>query len=560
MGSRSSASKAVTPISAGRAPAPDTKAGRLRGLLLSPRTEFIMEAHDGLSAKIVEETGFRGIWASGLTMSAALGVRDNNEASWTQVLEVLEFMSDATSIPILVDGDTGYGNFNNLRRAVRKLGQRGVAGICIEDKLFPKTNSFLGEAQPLADIDEFCGKIKAGKDSQEDPDFCVVARIEALISGRGMAEALKRAEAYHAAGADALLIHSKKRQPDEILEFLSEWGGRCPVVIVPTTYYDTPTEAWREAGVSLVIWANHNLRAAITAMRETSSRIYRDQGLAGVEAEIATVKQIFEIAGNDELAEAEKRYLPATPDAPRAIVLAASRGVELGALTADRPKCMVDVRGRPLLSRLVDTLNGGGVHDITVVRGYRKEMVNLPTVACVDNDAFETTGEAATLGCAREALIGETVLAYGDVLFRQYILDRLGEAGGDIVLAVDALWRERDPDPASRIRDLVACGAPFRGSYLDDDAVAVTRIGPGLAEAEIDGEWIGVARLSAAGTALVRDELAAMEREGALGEASLIDLFRRLIAAGRDVKAIYVTGHWLDVDNPADLKEAGSFL
>jgi phosphoenolpyruvate phosphomutase len=543
-----------------RAPASDTRAGRLRALLASPRTEFIMEAHDGLSAKIVEETGFKGIWASGLTMSAALGVRDSNEASWTQVLEVLEFMSDATSIPILVDGDTGYGNFNNVRRVVRKLGQRGIAGICIEDKLFPKTNSFIGDGQPLADIDEFCGKIKAGKDSQEDPDFCVVARIEALISGRGMAEALRRAEAYHGAGADALLIHSKKRDPGEILEFMHEWAGRCPVVIVPTTYYDTPTDRWREANVSLVIWANHNLRAAITAMREASSRIFRDEGLAGVENGIATVKQVFELAGNDELADAEKRYLPTTPDAPRAIVLAASRGVELGPLTADRPKCMVEVRGRPLLSRLVDTLNGGGVHDITVVRGYRKEMVNLPTVKTVDNDAFADTGEAATLACAAATLDGETVLAYGDVLFRQYILDRLRAADGDIVLAVDALWRERDPDPASRTRDLVACATRFRAGYLDEDAVAVTAIGAGLDEAAIDGEWIGVARLSAAGASLVRGALDAMAAEGALAGSSMIDLVQRLIDAGHEVKAVYVTGHWLDVDNPADLQEAGCFL
>src|SRR5512137_3037256 len=128
----------------------DSKASRLRRMLASGGLEFIMEAHNGLSAKIVEEAGFKGIWASGLTTSASLGVRDNNEASWTQVLEVLEFMSDATSIPILVDGDTGYGNFNNARRLVRKLEQRGIAGVCVEDKLFPKTNSFIsGESQPL---------------------------------------------------------------------------------------------------------------------------------------------------------------------------------------------------------------------------------------------------------------------------------------------------------------------------------------------------------------------------------------------------------------------------
>ncbi|MCA9397076.1 MAG: isocitrate lyase/phosphoenolpyruvate mutase family protein, partial [Candidatus Omnitrophica bacterium] len=164
---------------------------QLKNIFQSGDLEFLMEAHNGLSARIVEEAGFKGIWASGLSMSAAMGVRDNNEASWTQVLEVVEFMNDAVSIPILLDGDTGYGNFNNMRRLVKKLCQRGIAGVCIEDKLFPKTNSFIkGEQQPLADIQEFCGKIKAGKDSQTDTDFCVVARVEALIAGWDMDEAI----------------------------------------------------------------------------------------------------------------------------------------------------------------------------------------------------------------------------------------------------------------------------------------------------------------------------------------------------------------------------------
>ena len=120
----------------------NTKTKQFKELLLSDRLEFLMEAHNGLSAKIVEEAGFKGIWGSGLSISAALGVRDSNEASWTQVLEVAELMSDATSVPILLDADTGYGNFNNFRWLVRKLEQRGVAAVCIEDKLFPKTNSF----------------------------------------------------------------------------------------------------------------------------------------------------------------------------------------------------------------------------------------------------------------------------------------------------------------------------------------------------------------------------------------------------------------------------------
>jgi 2-methylisocitrate lyase-like PEP mutase family enzyme len=172
-----------------------SKGAGLRSLLHAPDLTFLMEAHNGLSARIVEETGFDAIWASGLTISVSLGVRDSNEASWTQVLEILEFMSDATSIPILLDGDTGYGNFNNFRRLVQKLCVRGIGGVSIEDKLFPKTNSFIGQAQPLVAIDEFCGKIKAGKDSQPDDGFCIVARVEALVSGWGLDEALHRAEA-----------------------------------------------------------------------------------------------------------------------------------------------------------------------------------------------------------------------------------------------------------------------------------------------------------------------------------------------------------------------------
>ncbi|MEJ2511386.1 MAG: phosphoenolpyruvate mutase [Anaerolineales bacterium] len=265
------------------------KTTQFKNLLHSGKVEFLMEAHDGISARIVEEAGFKGIWGSGLCISAAMGVRDNNEASWTQVLEVLEYMSDATNIPILVDADTGYGNFNNVRRLVRKLEQRNVAAMCIEDKLFPKTNSFIkGEQQPLADIDEFCGKIAAAKDTQQDPDFCVVARVEAFIVGRGLPEAMARAQAYYEAGADAILMHSKKSTAEDILAFMGEWQDTSPVVIVPTTYYDTPAQVFQEAGVSLVIWGNHLMRASITAMQQAAAKVFEDQSLVGIENEIAS--------------------------------------------------------------------------------------------------------------------------------------------------------------------------------------------------------------------------------------------------------------------------------
>ena len=287
------------------------KTTQLKQLLQSDGLEFIMEAHNGLSAKIVEEAGFKGIWGSGLTLSASMGVRDNNEASWTQVLEAMEFMSDATTIPILLDADTGYGNFNNVRRLVRKLEQRNIAGMCIEDKLFPKTNSFINsEQQPLADVEEFAGKIKAAKDTQYDSDFCVVARVESLIAGWELEEALKRAETYFMAGADAILMHSKLKTADQILEFMRAWQHKCPVVIVPTTYYNTPTSAYVEAGISLVIWANHLLRSSIKAMQQTAAQIYQEQSISSVESQVVTVKEIFRLQNAAELEEAEKRFLP----------------------------------------------------------------------------------------------------------------------------------------------------------------------------------------------------------------------------------------------------------
>jgi phosphoenolpyruvate phosphomutase len=546
----------VKPARQGRAidSAPRSRAAALRAEIYSSFMTYLMEAHNGLSAKIVEEAGFAGIWASGLTISASLGLRDSNEASWTQVLDVLEYMADSTALPILVDGDTGYGNFNNVRRLVRKLGDRHIAGVCIEDKLFPKTNSFVGERQPLAEIEEFCGRIKAGKDSQGDDDFVIVARTEALISGHGMDEALQRAEAYHAAGADAILIHSKQKTAAEILTFAERWQNRCPLLIVPTTYHSTPTSLFRQAGISTVIWANHNLRAAITAMRDTSRRIWEDEALHEVEGRVASVQDVFRIVGNAELEAAERRYLPGRATAA-AVVLAASRG-DLGELTHDQPKCMIDVRGQSLLARLVGLLSDSGIRSITAVRGYHKEAIALTGVATVDNDRFAETGEVYSLACARQQLDGETIVVYGDILFRRYILDGLLAADGDIVVAVDALGALAGTRTTPR--DLVAAERSFSGNYLDDAPVHLRAVAQDLPAAERCGEWIGLARFTVQGAAWLREELDLIEAEGKLDGADMPMLITRL-AAKHPVLVHYITGHWLDVDTLEDLSNARNF-
>ena len=541
-------------------PAPPTKAAVFGQLLQSPELNFVMEAHNGISAKIVEEAGFPAIWASGLSVSSALGVRDRNEASWTQVLEVLEFMSDAVSIPIFVDGDTGYGDFNNFRRLTGKLCQRGIAAVCIEDKVFPKTNSFLDGDQTLADVDEFCGKIKAGKDAQTDDEFSVVARVEALIAGRGMAEALRRAEAYRVAGADGILIHSRMSTADEVLQFASEWAGRAPLVLVPTKYYITPTDRFREAGISIAIWANHNLRASISAMRETCRQIMSDQSLIGVEGRVVDLNDVFELSGNTELVEAEERYLPAGRAGMKAILLAASRGSKLGELTTDRPKCMLEVRGVPLLSRLTQQFKHAGVRDITVVVGYKHEVVDLPDISKRINADYASTGEVVSLACAMEALHGECVLSYGDILFRRYILDLLLEVDGDIVVVVEAGGTDRGIHAAKQTADLAKCSIPFSDDYLEDQEIELEQISADLDDTAADGVWIGLVKLSARGSELVRDEISEMREEGSLSTASLPDVVNRLIAKGVKPRVVYIAGHWLDVNDAVDLAKARDFL
>ena len=540
-----------------RATTSDTpKTTQFRDLLRSGQLEFLMEAHNGLSARIVEEAGFRGVWASGLSISAALGVRDNNEASWTQVLEVVEFMSDATRIPILLDADTGYGNFNNMRRLVKKLEQRGVAAVCIEDKLFPKTNSFINsERQPLADLEEFTGKIAAVKEAQSDPNFCLVARLEGFIAGWGLDEMLRRAEACHAAGADALLVHSKKATPDQVLAFAAAWQRACPLVIVPTTYYSTPVEVFEHAGINIVIWANHNVRSSITAMQKTSRRIFEERSVQNIEDAIAPVREVFRLQDADELMLAEERYLPKTPDSARAIILAASRGSEMGDVTAGMPKTMVPIGGTPLLHKLVAQFRASGIRRIAVVRGFAAEKVHAPDVEFVENEEFEGTGELLSLTQAVEHLQGDAVISFGDILFRKHILNNLLAEQHDIVLAVDAAWEQRR---SGGYVDYVTATRPYSLRYNDEEAF-LTGIGPDFDRGMINGEWIGLIKTTARGSAAITTALGELSIRGDFRTLRFDDLFKHLLAKGQVVQVLYVTGQWLDVDNLDDLARAQAF-
>jgi phosphonopyruvate hydrolase len=218
---------------------------------------------------------------------------------------------EQVQIPLVADLDTGYGNAINVFQIVGAYARAGSAAIVLEDKTFPKDTSLLaGARQELVRIEEFQGKIEAARDAAAGHDLLVIARTEALIADLGIDEALRRGAAYAEAGADLLLIHSKRKTPDEIVAFTQAWQGTIPLTLVPTAYPDLTEAKARALGkIGIMIYANHAVRAAVTAMRDIFAAIKRDGGIHEVDKRIATVEDIFDLQRVPAMKAAEKRYL-----------------------------------------------------------------------------------------------------------------------------------------------------------------------------------------------------------------------------------------------------------
>jgi len=286
-------------------------ANALRDKVTGGGLATVMSAHNPLSARLAEEAGFDGVWASGFELSAAYGVPDASLLSFTQHLDMTRAIIEQVGLPMVADLDTGYGNAINVGHVVGAYARAGAAAVVIEDKTFPKDTSLLaGARQELIRIEEFQGKIEAAREAAAGHDLLVIARTEALIADLGMDEALRRGAAYAEAGADLLLIHSKKKTPDEIVAFTEAWPGTIPLTIVPTAYPDLTEAKARALGkIGIMIYANHAVRAAVTAMREVFAAIRRDGGIHQVDKRIVSVEEIFELQRVPAMKAAEKRFL-----------------------------------------------------------------------------------------------------------------------------------------------------------------------------------------------------------------------------------------------------------
>lgn len=288
-----------------------SKAAELRQRMTERGLVRIMAAHSPLSARLAEEAGFDGLWASGFELSALYGLPDVSLISMTQHLDMLRAIAGQSSLPIVADIDTGFGNAVNVVHAIREYERAGAAAVVIEDKTFPKVTSLVAEGrQELLRVEEFQGKLAAAIATRQDKDFLVVARTEALIAGLGEDEALRRAAAYEAAGADMIVVHSKQKTPDEVESFVHAWSGKAPLVVIPTAYPQLDEARIRALGkIGMVIYGNHAIRAAVTAMQQVFARIVAEGGIAGADGDIVPVEEIFRLQNMAEVKANEKRFL-----------------------------------------------------------------------------------------------------------------------------------------------------------------------------------------------------------------------------------------------------------
>lgn len=269
-------------------------------------------ACNALEARLIESAGFDFIWSSGFAISASYALPDASIISMTELLDVTRAMCGRINLPVVADCDTGFGNANNVIYAVAEFRKAGAAAISMEDKKFPKDTSLLpGGRQHLVSIEEFSGKVRAAVDARQDSDLVLIARTEALIAGWGVEEALSRAHHYVEAGADCILVHSKSKTPDEVVEFVEGWDGSAPLVIVPTSYPSLTEEDVRKLGkIQLMIYANQPLRAAVKAQEELLAEMKRAGGIHTIDDRMVPVSRIFDLQGVTRMKENETKYLP----------------------------------------------------------------------------------------------------------------------------------------------------------------------------------------------------------------------------------------------------------
>lgn len=529
-----------------------TKAALFRKNLKEKKLIRLVGAHNGLTAKLVEEAGFEGIWASGLEISTSYALPDANILTMTEFLAAAVQMNSATSLPIIADCDTGFGNSSNVIHMVRMYESSGIAGVCIEDKTFPKINSFIEGRQELAPIHEFVGKILAAKNTKTSDDFLVFARVEALIAGWGQEEAMRRAIAYANAGADGILIHSKSKIPDEIIEFIKNWELDIPLIIVPTKYPSLTEEEMVKLGVKVAIYANHGLRSSIKSIRETFNEIAQ-HGLKDIDSKISTLNEVFALQGLFQMMKNEEKYLKGKYDNYSAIILAAGIPTgeeELLSVVKNIPMALIDINGKTLLKRNIENLNKVGINNIYTIVGYKKELYDRNEFKIIENNNHKDTHTLYSLMKAKKHFRENLIVIYSDIIFHADIIKQLlSEHSADVVIVMDSTCRTL----RQRNKKLECVAVKEKKGLTSHRNInsfyTVENIEVNMNEDITDGEFIGIVKFSKKTTEELQkiDENKNSLKGLSLKTASLSDIIKMLISKNFDVKALDVNSGWTEI-------------
>lgn len=285
------------------------KSGNLKYLLQKKKNLIMVSSGDAITAHLIEEAGFDGIWVSGFEVSARLGLVDNGSITMTEMINSAKAIVDSTALPVIADVDNGYGGIHNFIRTVKEFEKIGCAGICVEDNIFPKINSLWGGKIPLLSMKEHGMKIRAGKDIQKTEEFSIIARTEALIRGYGMKEAIKRAKYYAECGADMVLIHTRESTGKEALKIPKNWKSKIPLVIVPTKFPHITNKKLFDSGFSMIVLANQTERIKISAIRKSLKIIKKSDSVYPIEKELsATLDDMRNLTPVRQAEEIDRKY------------------------------------------------------------------------------------------------------------------------------------------------------------------------------------------------------------------------------------------------------------
>jgi len=532
------------------------KTTKLRQLFDQKEIIRIAGAHDGLTAKLAEKNGFDGIWASGFEISTSYAVPDANILTMSQYLERACEMENSANIPIVADCDTGYGNVSNVIYMIKQYENAGIAAVCIEDKLFPKMNSFIKGRQELATIGEFVGKIMAAKKTQKDKDFMLIARVEALIAGHGMEEAVKRASHYVEAGADAILIHSKKSTSDEIIQFCKIWAKRAPLVIVPTTYPDININDMKELGVKLIIYANQGIRAAIKSINKVFHEIITHNDLTKTNDSIASMDEAFNLQGMRQLKKDEELFTDKKKNVKVIIPAAGDPTFEesLKEITKYSPVAMLDISGKSILQRNVELLYDININDITVITGYYRDCFNVEGVKYISNKDYKTNSQIDSI--MKGLLDTNSIILFSDILFDKEILLRLLDYEKDIILVIDS-----DVSNRGHSIDYVVAETPptNHGRKISRKKLnRVNKIGKDISFSTVNFEFIGISYFSKNGVDILKKTYTSLLSTSNKNDIDFLSVIQNIIDQGITVYGLEVNGGWIEVRSFENYAEAYS--